>query len=125
MQRMSCGKWAFVIDRDGWLIVGNGHHILSGGNPVGAAGQIIVEPSGVIGEVDLNFSGHYRPGLNGEYARYTFRAIDSHPLLILSPDCRVCGRKFQGLDLNAPRLKFTIEELTNDDPMLDLLIESA
>ncbi len=123
--RLASGKWAFVIDQEGWLIVGNGHHILSGGAQVGAAGQIIVEASGVIGEIDLNFSGHYRPPLDADYARYAYRAIAGHPLLTLSPECWIWGRKFEGLDLYSPRLKFSVEELTSDDPMLDLLIESA
>ena len=48
--RLPSGKKAFVIDPRGQLIIGSGHHLISGGGVVGAAGQIVVEPSGVIGE---------------------------------------------------------------------------
>jgi hypothetical protein len=123
--RLTSGKKAFVIDREGWLIFGFGHHILSGGADVGAAGQVVVEPSGAIGEINLNFSGHYRPTLDAEYARFTFRAIENHPLLTLSPDCRITGRRFDGLDVHSVNLKFSAEELRSDDPELDETIEFA
>ncbi len=123
--RMASGRKAFVIDREGWLIFGNGHHILSGGSEVGAAGQITVEPSGVIAEIHLNFSGHYRPPLDGDYARYTYRALANHPLLDLSPDCEIKGRKFDDLDVHSFLLKFGRDELMSDDPTLDEKIEMA
>ncbi|WP_435019682.1 hypothetical protein TA3x_001423 [Tundrisphaera sp. TA3] len=122
---LTSGRKAFVIDREGWVIIGNGHHILSGGNEVGAAGQIIVEPSGVIGQINLNFSGHYRPPLDATYARYTYRVLASHPLLTLAPDCIITGRKFDDLDVHSSNLKFSAEELLSDDPELDELIEYA
>ena len=123
--RMASGKRAFILDSEGWLIVGNGHHLLSGGADVGAAGQILVEPSGVIGQVNLNFSGHYRPPLDAEYARWTYRALAEHPLLTLSPTCIITGRKFDDLDVHSTILKFTAEELLADDPELDEMIEYA
>ncbi len=121
--RLASGRKAFVIDRDGWLIVGNGHHILSGGAQVGAAGQIVIEPSGVVSEINLNFSGHYRPPLDGDYARYTYQMLANHPLLTLSPDCQITGRKFQDLDALSIPLKFSADELMSDDPSLDEMIE--
>ena len=123
--RSTSGKKAFVIDREGWLIFGHGHHILSGGSEVGAAGQVVVEPSGVIGEINLNFSGHYRPPLDGDYARYTYRALAGHPLLTLSPDCRITGRRFDESDFHSINLKFSAEELLDDDTALDESIEFA
>ena len=123
--RLTSGKKAFVIDGEGWLILGHGHHILSGGAEVGAAGQVVVEPSGVISEINLNFSGHYRPPLDGEYARYTYRALANHPLLTLSPDCRITGRRFDESDFHSINLKFSAEELLADDPALDESIEYA
>lgn len=120
---LTSGKKAFVIDRNGWLIVGHGHHILSGGHPVGAAGQITVEAEGSLSEINLNFSGHYRPPLSGEYARYTFRVLKDHPLLIVSEDCKITGRKFDEANLLSVNLRFTIDELLENDPSLDESIE--
>lgn len=123
--RLSSGKKAFIIDREGWLIFGYGHHILSGGADVGAAGQIVVDPSGVISEINLNFSGHYRPPLDAGYARYTYRMLAAHPLLTISPDCRITGRKFVDLDVHSMNLKLSAEELLAEDPALDESIEFA
>ena len=112
-----------MIDRDGWLIVGHGHHILSGGHPVGAAGQFTVEPDGTLGEINLNFSGHYRPPLSGDYARYTLRVLMAHPLIQISENCKITGRKFDDNNLRSINLRFTIEELLGDDSTLDESIE--
>ena len=40
---------------------------------------------GVVTEINLNFSGHYRPPLSAGYARYTYRSLVSHPLLTFRP----------------------------------------
>jgi hypothetical protein len=120
---LTSGKKAFVIDRNGWLIVGHGHHILSGGHPVGAAGQFTIEANGIVSEINLNFSGHYRPALSGEYARYTFRVLKSHPLLRISEECKITGRKFDDASMRSVNLRFTSEELLSEDQALDESIE--
>ncbi len=120
------GKNNFVIDTEGWLIVGpSGHHLISGGREVGGAGHIYFGPDGVIDRLDLNFSGHYRPQLTSDYARYIYNSICRHPLLKVSPDCTFSGRCFRDCDAVNPLLSFTKEELESDDPDLDLRIESA
>ena len=124
-RRLTSGKKAFVIDPHGWLIVGSGHHLISGGGEVGAAGQIVVEPSGVVSAINLNFSGHYRPPLDGDYARATYRALARHPLLTLSPDCVVTGRIFDEEKVMSSSFRFSQEELISDDPALDEEIERA
>src|SRR5262249_34286838 len=89
------GKNNFVIDRNGWLIIGvKGHHILSGGVEVGGAGQMTVNEFGKISAIHLNFSGHYRPPLTFDYVRYVFRTIVNHPLISLEDECEFQGRKF-------------------------------
>ena len=119
------GKNNFVIDPDGWLIVGmSGHQILSGGNKVGAAGHIHFHTSGVVSRLDLNFSGHYRPPLSAEYVRYTYRAISGHPLITLANDCEYSGRWFDEVDVNTHVIKFDRDELESDDPGLEDQIDS-
>jgi hypothetical protein len=120
---LTSGKKAFVIDREGWLIVGHGHHLLSGGHPVGAAGQLVINPGGEVVEINLNFSGHYRPPLSADYARYTFRILLNHPLLTISDSCRITGRKFDESNFHSMNLKFERDELLADDPALDESIE--
>jgi hypothetical protein len=124
-RRLTSGKKAFVIDPQGWLIIGSGHHLISGGGEVGAAGQIVVEPSGVVSEINLNFSGHYRPPLDGDYARDTYRALAMHPLMSLSPDCVITGRIFDEANVTSTSFRFSQEELNSDDPTLDEEIERA
>lgn len=121
--RMGSGKRAFVLDRDGWLIVGDGHHLLSGGQVVGAAGQLIAGKDGTIQAINLNFSGHYRPPLDVNYARYTYRSLAGHPLLTLAAECVISGRKTAQDELG-PMLRFLREELIDDSFPLDEMIES-
>jgi hypothetical protein len=122
---LTSGKKAFVIDEDGWLIVGFGHHILSGGNPVGSAGQFSVDSNGEISEINLNFSGHYRPPLDADYARYTFRVLINHPLLKISQNCKVTGRKFDESSLRSTSLLFSKPELLSSDSLLEESINFA
>lgn len=119
------GKRAFILDREGWLIVGGGHHLLSGGNDVGAAGQFVFDELGRIVELNLNFSGHYRPPLDESYARYVYRALLAHPLLEFAEDCRVSGRKFHEEGELSTVLRFDPQDLLSDTVDLDLLIEVA
>ncbi len=121
--RLTSGRKAFVFDFDGWLIVGQGHHLLSGGNPVGSAGQIYVDGDGVVTEINLNFSGHYRPPLSAGYARYTYRSLVSHPLLTFAPGCRISARKSFRLDMNLETMVFTADELLSDEPSLDYALD--
>ena len=120
---LTSGKKAFVLDPEGWLIVGNGHQILSGGNPVGSAGQIYVDERGEVAEINLNFSGHYRPPLTAGYARYTYRSIIEHPLLRIGDDCRISGRRFFDLNTCLENLSFSAGELLADDPELEILLD--
>jgi hypothetical protein len=113
------GRKAFVLDADGWLIVGHGHHLLSGGQCVGAAGQIYVDAEGLITDVNLNFSGHYRPPLSAEYARYTYRSLIHHPLLRFSPNHRISARLFFDLNQNLQNMTFSPDELILDDDRLE------
>ena len=56
------GKLNFVIDDEGFLIIGGvGHQILSGCRRVAGAGHIHITTDGMVSRLDLNFSGHYRP----------------------------------------------------------------
>ena len=122
---LTSGRKAFVIDRAGWLVIGHGHHILSGGQPVGAAGQIVLDDHGLVDQINLNFSGHYRPDLDAEYARYTYRSLARHPLLSVAQTCRISGRKFDDENVASTVLEFTASELLTDDPDLDFAIETA
>ena len=118
------GKNNFVIDSSGYLIIGmEGHHILSGGQTVGGAGHLIIAESGELGEIHLNFSGHYRPSLTLDYARYVFRTIANHPLLSIEKNCRILGRKFDEETYNSSVIKLTAEELRSDDPELEEALE--
>jgi hypothetical protein len=122
--RLSSGRKAFVIDPEGRLVIGHGHHLLSGGRGVGAAGQIVVDEGGVVSAINLNFSGHYRPPLTAEYARYTYGALIGHPLLTFAPGCPVTGR--QGFSLD--RLTLIVlepEDLLADDGRLEYLLDDA
>ena len=89
------------------------------------AGQLEIEPSGLVAEINLNFSGHYRPPLDGNYARYTYRVVSGHPLITLSPDCQIKGRIFDEVNVASRQLRFGASELLSDDPELDQLIEMA
>ena len=122
---LTSGRKAFIIDGRGWLIIGFGHHLLSGGNPVGAAGQVYVDAVGLITEVNLNFSGHYRPSLSAEYCRYTYRALTGHPLLQFSSECRISGRRFFDLNARLANFSFNAHELLSDDLSLELLLDDG
>jgi hypothetical protein len=124
-ERMNSGKKAFILDHEGWLIVGMGHHLLSGGQDVGAAGQLTIDQKGQVVEIHLNFSGHYRPPLDGIYTRYVYRSLRSHPLLEFAEDCRVSGRKFDDHGELSTVLRFNSDELESDEIDLELLIEVA
>lgn len=89
---------------------------------MGAAGQIYVNEDGVIVEINLNFSGHYRPPISAEYARYTYQTLVCHPLLSFSPDCRISARKYFGLNTPMNCISFTPFELLSDDPALEVLL---
>lgn len=120
------GKYNFVIDASGRLIVGPiGHHLLSGCRRVGGAGHIRFDERGIVTEVHLNFSGHYRPPLSADYARYAFRAIEGHPLIRLAADCLVQGRLFDEESYATSLLRFRPEELRADDDRLEFGIEAA
>lgn len=118
------GKNNFVIDADGWLIVGmTGHHILSGGHDVGGAGHIYLGTWGQVTRVELNFSGHYRPRLSGDYVRYVYWTIYNHPLLTLMAECTFAGRIFKDLEAVSHAVSFEARELQSNDPELDERIE--
>ena len=120
------GKVNFVVDEGGHLIVGlKGHHILSGGNRVGAAGHLTFGSDGKVVEIHLNFSGHYRPKLDAGYVRYTYGLLAGHPLLSLSTDCKVQGRVFSEVSDRSTVISFLAEDLTTEAEDLDLLIETA
>jgi hypothetical protein len=120
------GKPNFVIDEEGWLILGmKHHHFLSGGGHVGGAGHLIIDPSGYVDEMQLNFSGHYRPPLSPEYVRYVYRTIRSHPLITTNPDCKIKGRKFNEETLDSSLIWFDPGDLEGDDPALDEYLERA
>jgi hypothetical protein len=120
------GKVNFVIDEAGWLIVGlAGHHILSGSRRVGGAGHLVFDAKGEVTEIHLNFSGHYRPRLNGDYVRYTYAILVGHPLLTISPACAVRGRVFSEISDRSSVITFQPEDLSVDSEDLDLLIETA
>ncbi len=120
------GKVNFVVDEAGRLIVGlKGHHILSGGNRVGAAGHLVFGPGGEVIEIHLNFSGHYRPKLDAAYVRYTYGLLTGHPLLSFSKDCKVQGRVFSDVSDRSTVIRFLPEDLAIDADDLDLLIETA
>jgi hypothetical protein len=117
------GKNNFVIDSSGWLIIGiAGHHILSGGGPVGGAGHILFNEVGKVCAVHLNFSGHYRPPLNYYYVRYVFRALVSHPLLEIDVQCEISGRKFGDADRSTV-IRFLSEDLLADDEEAEETLE--
>ena len=116
---LSSGRKAFVIDHNGRLIIGSGHQLLSGGNHVGAAGQFHVDDAGFISEVGLNFSGHYRPPLSAEYARYTYRSLFKHPLLTFSDRCHISARIFFDVNTGLNQVSFVHDELISDEFDLD------
>lgn len=123
---MGSGKVNFVVEEAGRLIIGlKGHHILSGGNRVGAAGHLVFGPDGDVIEIHLNFSGHYRPRLDADYVRYTYGLLTGHPLLAVSGDCKVQGRVFSDVSDRSTVIRFLPEDLTIDADELDLLIETA
>jgi hypothetical protein len=120
------GKVNFVVDEGGRLIVGlKGHHILSGGHRVGAAGHLEFGPDGEVVEIHLNFSGHYRPKLDAAYCRYTYELLAGHPLLMLAKDCKILGRVFSDVSDRSTVIRFLAEDLTTEADDLDLLIETA
>ncbi|MGC8638784.1 MAG: hypothetical protein ACP5XB_02765 [Isosphaeraceae bacterium] len=123
-KEMWTGRVNFVIDAEGRLILGmKHHHALSGGHPVGGAGHLAIDDSGVIQEIQLNFSGHYRPPLTAEYARYVYRNLISHPLLSFSDSCEIKGRKFDEVSYMSSVVRFRPEELRDDDPSLEEYLE--
>ena len=119
------GKINFVLDPEGWLIVGAiGHQLLSGGHHVGGAGHLHVEATGEITGIDLNFSGHYRPPLTADHARFVYRSVSAHPLLTIAPACRFSGRMFDEDEMRSTVIQFARAELESDDPELDRLLET-
>ncbi|WP_337173604.1 hypothetical protein [Paludisphaera sp.] len=122
--RLSSGRKAFVVDPNGRLIVGHGHHLLSGGRPVGAAGQIYVDEEGVVTTINLNFSGHYRPPLTAEYARYTYTALIGHPLLSFTADCAINGRRNFSLEGPLTLIAVDPHDLLMDDGRLEYLLDA-
>jgi hypothetical protein len=120
------GKNNFVIDRDGFLIVGiSGHQILSGGQAVAAAGHIHFDSRGSVVKLETNFSGHYRPPLSADYLRYVYQVIAKHPLILLDDNCQFRGRWFDEESMNSKPLEFHQEDLESDDPRLDQWIEGS
>ena len=120
------GKLNFIVDEAGWLIIGlKGHHILSGGNRVGAAGHLVFNAIGEVVEIHLNFSGHYRPKLDAGYVRYTYGLLVGHPLLTVAEDCKIRGRVFSETSDRSSVISFHAEDLSGDSEELDLLIETA
>src|SRR5207245_2516584 len=85
----------------------------------GGAGQIIVDEESVVTTISLNFSGHYRPTLTAEYARYVYRAIRSHPLLTFAENCVITGRKSFDLNSDFEMVTFPAEELLSDSSGLE------
>jgi hypothetical protein len=123
---MPTGKPNFVIDEEGWLVLGmKHHHFLSGGVPIGGAGHLITDEYGHVDEMQVNFSGHYRPPLSAEYVRYVYRTIKGHPLITVNPDCKVKGRKFDEETLDSSLIWFEPADLESDDPMSDEYLERA
>jgi hypothetical protein len=121
---VSAGKNNFVIDSEGWLIIGlSGHQILSGGGRVGGAGHLIIQETGTISEVHLNFSGHYRPPLTAEYIKYAFRLIAMHPLVDLGRECTILARTFDDESLDTCVYTFDWNDLMFDSPEFDEYIE--
>jgi hypothetical protein len=120
------GKPNFVIDEQGWVIIGmKHHHLLSGGRSVGGAGHLIIGESGTVDGIQLNFSGHYRPPLTPEYARFVYRTFKGHPLLTLSPNCTIQGRKFDEESLASNVIRFEAGELETDSAEFDEILERA
>jgi hypothetical protein len=116
----------FVIDEEGWLILGvKGHHILSGGVAVGGAGHLILEATGEVAEIHLNFSGHYRPTLDGDYARYAYVTIVNHPLMRISENCIIKGRLFPETSGIPEVHSFSADDLLSEDSDLDMWLEAA
>jgi hypothetical protein len=121
---LSAGKNNFVIDAEGHLIVGiKGHHILSGGTDVGGAGHIKIETTGEVSELQLNFSGHYRPPLSIEYARYVFRTMTGHPLIRMKPDSLIQGRLFDESTERSVVVRFDVDDLLNQNDITDERLE--
>ena len=109
---LNVGKLNFIIDRDGFLIIGPvGHQLLSGGQSVAGAGHATIGVDGSVSRLDLNFSGHYRPPLSSDYVRYVYRIFSTHPLLKLRPDCDYAGRKFESMDVRSRGFVFSESEL--------------
>lgn len=119
--RLASGKKAFVVDQEGGLVIGNGHHLLAGGQSVGAAGQIVVGDDGTIIEINLNFSGHYVPPISSEYARYTYLVLINHPLITISPDCQITARKRSGISNLTQRIALSHDIILADDGRLEAL----
>lgn len=123
--RLSSGKNNFVIDREGWMVLGAcGHQILSGGHGVGGAGHVYIDRHAIVSRIETNFSGHYRPTLTGDYLRYVCRTMVSHPLLTIADNCTLAGRVFKDCDAVSKALDFRWEEVEEDSDRLDLCIES-
>lgn len=123
-QEMWTGRINFVIDAEGRLLLGmKHHHALSGGHSVGGAGHLVIDDSGVIQEIQLNFSGHYRPPLTAEYVRYVYRNLVSHPLLSFSDSYDIKGRKFDEMSYMSTVVRFRPEELEGDDSLLEEHLE--
>ncbi len=117
---LTSGKKAFVLDEQGWLIIGFGHQLISGGKSVGAAGQIYVDSESVITEINLNFSGHYRPSMTLEYVHYTFKSLWRHPLLVISKDCRITARKVFRRGMSLETIVFEMDDLLAQDELKPL-----
>ena len=76
-----------------------------------------------LGEIHLNFSGHYRPPLTADYARYVFRTLANHPLLSIEKDCQILGRKFDEETYKSSVIRLSSLELATDDPELEEALE--
>ncbi len=118
------GKLNFILDKEGWLVIGvKHHHLLAGGDSVGGAGHLVLDDEARVVEVRLNFSGHYRPELTAEYARYVHRTLRAHPLLVFRPECRIYGRKFDEATYRSVAIEFSASELDSDGPEFDEELE--
>lgn len=116
------GRKAFVLDQQGYLILGAGHQKLSGGQNVGAAGQLTIDGNGSVSKIHLNFSGHFRPPLTAQYARYVYSVLIKHPLLSIAPECEITARKVTGLAELSKPIPLDPDELLSDDGRLEDLL---
>jgi len=84
-----------------------------------------VDDEGVVTTINLNFSGHYRPPLTAEYARYTYAVLIRHPLLVFAPNCPVTGRRQFSLDGPLTSIELSPDELTAYDGRLEYWLDDS